>query len=130
LPPTADRTEPTLLFVYGTLAPANSALALATGWAADRVRGRLFDLGPYPALVDWDDPEAGWIDGYVRRVDRRELEERLDPYEGVAEGLYRRLPVMTAAGRLAWVYVYPHPLPQGARGPLERWRCSGQTEPS
>jgi gamma-glutamylcyclotransferase (GGCT)/AIG2-like uncharacterized protein YtfP len=113
---------PWLLFAYGTLGPAGPACETLEGWVADRVRGRLFDLGPYPALVDWDDPDAGWVEGFVRAVDPRELEERLDPYEGVGEGLYRRVAVPTAGGRWVWVYVYPHPLPSDARGPLVRWR--------
>jgi gamma-glutamylcyclotransferase (GGCT)/AIG2-like uncharacterized protein YtfP len=109
---------PELLFAYGTLGPAGPAVE---GWTTDRVRGRLFDLGPYPALVDWADPLAGWVDGHVRTVSLSELEEQLDPYEGVSEGLFARLALPTEKGRLVWVYVYPHPLPPGARGPLARW---------
>ena len=89
---------PDLLFAYGTLGPADPEAAARGGWVADAVRGRLFDLGPYPALVDADDPAAGWVEGHVRPVDRRELEGRLDRYEGVDEGLYRRVLVTTRAG--------------------------------
>ena len=46
---------PTLLFAYGTLAPEGPASAVRDGWVADRVRGRLYDLGPYPALFDCGD---------------------------------------------------------------------------
>ena len=113
---------PTLLFAYGTLAPADLDAALRHGWSADRVRGRLFDLGDYPALVDTDDPEAGWVEGFVRPVDVGELVERLDPYEGVNEGLYRRVATTTERGRHVWVYVYAQPLPRDAQGPMERWR--------
>lgn len=112
---------PDLLFAYGTLGPADPEAAARGGWAADAVRGRLFDLGPYPALIDVDDLETGWVEGHVRPVDRRELEGRLDPYEGVEEGLYRRVLVTTRKGRRAWVYVYARPLPASARGPLTRW---------
>lgn len=91
------------------------------GWSADSVRGRLFDLGSYPALVNLDDPGAGWVEGFVRPVDELELRDRLDVYEGVAEGLYRRSAVLTASDRVAWVYVYARPLPWDARGPLARW---------
>jgi gamma-glutamylcyclotransferase (GGCT)/AIG2-like uncharacterized protein YtfP len=117
-----DPLAPGLLFAYGTLGPAGPERVAREGWVADRVRGRLFDLGPYPALVDWDDPDAGWVEGHVRIVDRRELEEYLDPYEGVDEGLFRRVAVTTAGGRRVWLYAYPHPLPPEARGPLVRWR--------
>ena len=112
---------PDLLFAYGTLGPSDPEAAARGGWAADAVRGRLFDLGPYPALVDADDPDAGWVEGHVRAVERRELEGRLDRYEGVNQGLYRRVQVTTRSGRLAWVYVFARPLPAGARGPVTRW---------
>jgi gamma-glutamylcyclotransferase (GGCT)/AIG2-like uncharacterized protein YtfP len=112
---------PTLLFAYGTLAPEGPEQAARDGWMADAVRGRLFDLGPYPALVDHGDPGAGWVEGYVRPVDPADLIEWLDPYEGVGEGLYRRVEAVTLGGRRAWVYVYARPLPPTARGPLSRW---------
>jgi gamma-glutamylcyclotransferase (GGCT)/AIG2-like uncharacterized protein YtfP len=123
LPPNTDCSEPSLLFAYGTLRPATIEAEAAGGWVPDRVRGRMFDFGAHPALVDWDDPEAGWVEGDVRPVDRRELEERLDPYEGVAEGPFRRVAVITEAGRSVWIYVYTQPLPPGARGPIERWEA-------
>src|SRR5262249_52965827 len=66
---------PSFLFAYGTLMPADASAAEREGWQPDAVRGRLFDLGPYPALVDIDDPGAGWVEGFVRPVDLRELEE-------------------------------------------------------
>ena len=114
-------SEPELLFAYGTISPRNPAEAARGDWTADAVRGRLFDLGPYPALVDCECPDAGWVEGYVRAVDRAELTERLDPYEGVDEGLYRRSISTTRAGRLVWLYVYARPIPTHARGPLSRW---------
>jgi len=120
--PLGDPTVPLLLFAYGTLGPVGIEEARRGGWMADAVRGRLFDLGPYPVLVDCDDPEAGWVEGHVRRVERAELEGWLDPYEGVEEGLFRRLATTTRAGRLAWIYVSPNEVPEGARGPLLRWK--------
>jgi hypothetical protein len=42
----------TLLFAYGTLMPADPVAAARQGWRRDAVRGRLYDLGPYPALID------------------------------------------------------------------------------
>jgi gamma-glutamylcyclotransferase (GGCT)/AIG2-like uncharacterized protein YtfP len=111
----------TILFAYGTLAPDSPEAAARGGWAPDEVRGRLYDLGPYPALVGCDDPDSGWVDGYVREVDEAMLSGRLDAYEGVHEGQYRRVVATTRAGRQVWVYVYARPLPPEARGPLERW---------
>ena len=64
---------PESLFAYGTLAPDGPEAASRGGWEPDMVRGRLYDLGPYPALVDVDDPEAGWVAGHVRAVDPAEL---------------------------------------------------------
>jgi gamma-glutamylcyclotransferase (GGCT)/AIG2-like uncharacterized protein YtfP len=109
------------LFAYGTLAPNSPEEAARGGWEPDQVRGRLFDLGPYPALVDCDDPTADWVEGYVREVGRYELAGSLDYYEGVAQGLYRRVETTTRGGRRVWVYVYARPLPPEARGPLTRW---------
>jgi gamma-glutamylcyclotransferase (GGCT)/AIG2-like uncharacterized protein YtfP len=111
----------TLLFAYGTLMPRDRESADRGGWRSDAVRGRLFDLGPYPALIDLDDPEAGWVEGFVRPVDRAELETRLDPWEEVDRGLYRRARTVTRASCCVWVYVYNRPLPPGARGPVDRW---------
>jgi|SRR5579864_6252234 len=119
-PCASDRFAPVLLFAYGTLGPAAGGTS-AQGWVADAVRGRLFDVGPHPVLIDWDDPHAGWVEGHARPVDECELLERLDPYEGVDKGLFRRVEVITREGRLVWLYVYPHPLPRGARGPLASW---------
>ncbi|WP_406699495.1 gamma-glutamylcyclotransferase family protein [Singulisphaera sp. Ch08] len=118
----SKRTTPSLLFAYGTLAPDDPGEVAARGWVADEVRGRLFDLGPYPALVDHDDKSAGWVEGFVRPVDPIELTHDLDPYEGVDEGLYQRVAVTTRRGLWAWVYIFARPLPREARGPLTRWR--------
>lgn len=113
-----------LLFTYGTLAPANPEAARSEGWIEDAVRGRLYDLGPYPALVDHEDPQAGWVEGFVREVAWDQLTGSLDSYEGVSEGLYRRVSVESRTGRRVWMYVYAMPLPQTAVGPIGRWNSS------
>jgi indolepyruvate decarboxylase len=113
-----------LLFAYGTLMPVDRLTAEQEGWSADAVRGRLYDLGPFPALVDLDDPGAEWVEGFVRAVDRAELEGPFDAWEQVDQGLYHRLETMTRNDRRVWVYVYAQPLPPDAMGPLVRW--SGQ----
>src|SRR5262245_47151783 len=87
-PPSREGVMTTILFAYGTLAPDGPEAAARGGWAPDMVRGRLYDLGPYPALVDCGRPGAGWVAGYVREVDEDLLAVRWDEYEGVAEGLY------------------------------------------
>ena len=113
-----------LLFAYGTLAPESHEVAGREGWECDAVRGRLYDLGPYPALVDHEDANAGWVEGYVRTVTWDQLTGSLDSYEGVGEGLYRRVTTCTREGRRVWMYVYDRPLPPSAVGPLDRWRSA------
>ncbi len=113
-----------LLFAYGTLAPETAEVAQQEGWAADAVRGRLYDLGPYPALVDHEDQDANWVEGYVRPVSLDQLSGSLDSYEGVGDGLYRRVEATTRAGRQVWVYVFAGPVPSSAIGPLSRWSSS------
>lgn len=114
-------TMPSLLFAYGTLMPADAEAVDRDGWRPDAVLGRLFDLGTYPALVDLDHPEAGWVEGFVRSVTIEELIHRFDPWEDVDAGLYRREQTTTRAGSRVWVYVYNQPLPPSARGPFPRW---------
>ena len=105
-----------LFFAYGTLAPETSDVASLECWMADAVRGRLYDLGAYPALVDHDDQDADWVEGYVRPVSLDQLTGSLDSYEGVGEGLYRRVQATTRAGRQVWVRVYARPVPPSAHG--------------
>lgn len=118
---TEDRLLADMLFAYGTLGPADLEIAARDGWAADAVRGRLFHLGPYPALIDLDREDARWVEGFVRPVTERELIERLDPYEGVNEGLYQRAATISRGGRRVWVYVYARPIPPGARELFRAW---------
>lgn len=110
-----------LLFAYGTLGPIDPRNAARDGWAADAVRGRLFDLGPYPGLIDLDHVDARWVEGFVRPVTERELIERLDPYEGLHEGLYQRRAAISRGGRRVWVYVYARPIPTGGRELFRPW---------
>jgi gamma-glutamylcyclotransferase (GGCT)/AIG2-like uncharacterized protein YtfP len=113
-----------LFFAYGTLAPLDPKSAAAEGWEPDAVRGRLYDLGPYPALVDHEDEAAGWVEGYVRTVTWEQLTGTLDAYEGVDEGPYRRVSTISRAGREVWLYVYAHVLPATAIGPIDRWNST------
>src|SRR5580693_8437130 len=83
------------LFVYGTLMPADPESAARDGWEPDAVRGLLYDLGPFPALVSLDDPGAGWVEGYVRGGLSRESIRRLDAYEETDQGPYRRVGTTT-----------------------------------
>jgi gamma-glutamylcyclotransferase (GGCT)/AIG2-like uncharacterized protein YtfP len=119
--PNVIEQETSYLFVYGTLAPVSPEDAERDGAFADAVRGRLYDFGAHPALVDLDDPSAGWVEAWIRPVAIQVIRDELDPYEGVAEGLFHRLSAKTRAGRVAWVYVWARELPQCARGPIAQW---------
>lgn len=67
----ADAMNDALLFVYGTLRAGGSndiarIAPSARHFAAARVRGLLFDLGAYPALLL--DAGAGWVAGELYAV--------------------------------------------------------------
>jgi gamma-glutamylcyclotransferase (GGCT)/AIG2-like uncharacterized protein YtfP len=106
------------LFTYGTLMPRDPASCGGALWEPDAVQGRLYDLGPYPGLVDLDDSAAGWVEGYIRREISSEMFRQLDAYEGA---LYERVRTTSRKQNEVWVYVYVAPLPRDARGPLTRW---------
>jgi gamma-glutamylcyclotransferase (GGCT)/AIG2-like uncharacterized protein YtfP len=116
-----DTSVAALLFAYGTLMPTDPDRGAGQGWRPDAVRGRLFDLGPYPALVDLDDPRADWVAGLVKPVEPAEL-ERHDEWEDVSAGLYRRILTTSRNNDRVWVYVYARPLPPLAHGPIQCWQ--------
>lgn len=101
-----------LLFVYGTLQRGctNHAQLAGQAWvgAARTPPGfRLYQLEGYPGLVAHPDDRTG-VSGEVWSVDAAGL-ERLDRFEGVAEGLYRRapLPLLSPfAGQVVETYWY------------------------
>lgn len=91
------------LFVYGTLRSGGGAVGLLRGCErvdAGAVAGTLYDLGAYPALVL---DGRGTVEGEVWRCPAEAL-ERLDEYEGVADGLFRRARAVVD-GRECWTYV-------------------------
>jgi gamma-glutamylcyclotransferase (GGCT)/AIG2-like uncharacterized protein YtfP len=127
------------LFVYGTLMTSAECAKLgkpqrarlqreATSLGEASIRGRLHDLGRYPALVaSHDDTAHGelfqladpassfrWLDDYENVVPDRETSE----YERVLE------PVWLATGEevTAWVYRYTADLPLTSRVADGRWR--------
>lgn len=81
------------VFVYGTLRSGGRAAGLMRGCellGVRRARGTLYGVrGAYPALVLAGE---GTVEGEVWRCPAAVL-ERLDEYEGVAEGLFRRVPL-------------------------------------
>jgi gamma-glutamylcyclotransferase (GGCT)/AIG2-like uncharacterized protein YtfP len=92
------------LFTYGTLRSGGSASAALLGGCErvgeGTVRGTLYDVGKYPALLLGGDGE---VRGEVWRCPAGRLAD-LDRYEGVAGGLFRRAAVQVD-GRACWVYV-------------------------
>lgn len=83
----------TLIFVYGTLKRGCSNHAQLAGQTfvgtARSVPGfRLYDIGGYPGVGPAPTDLDG-VSGEVWRVDSAAL-QRLDAFEGVHEGLYRR----------------------------------------
>jgi gamma-glutamylcyclotransferase (GGCT)/AIG2-like uncharacterized protein YtfP len=91
------------LFVYGTLRdPAVAGRQLA-GCARVRdgtVLGTLYDLGAHPALLAYGSTH---VVGEVWRCPNRML-QRLDAFEGLEQGLFRRVGVRV--GDLGcWTYV-------------------------
>jgi len=104
-----------VLFVYGTL----KAMARSRNGRAACVPGRLWDNDSYPAL---ELPQScdTLVAGLVFDVSAEEL-QRLDAYEGVAHGWYRRVRIVTTAGAVVWAYVGEGCL-AGADNPGSDWR--------
>lgn len=104
------------IFVYGTLKRGGSNQAEMRGHhfvgpARTTPGHALYSLGEYPGLVG--EPEgSGVVSGEVWAVAPAGL-RRLDAFEGVPEGLYRRAPVSLAppfADVAAQAYFYLRPL--------------------
>ena len=117
------------LFVYGTLmggAP-QGALLVGLEHRPASLRGRLYDLpAGYPALCSEQQAGDGPVHGQlVIGVDATRM-RLLDQYEGVEEGLYRRVERDVDLGLRrvkAWVYVMDDPMRRGGRRLVDgRWR--------
>ena len=104
-----------LLLVYGTL----KQMARSRNGRAACIPGRLWDNGSYPALELVQSRDT-LVAGLVFEVSAEEL-QRLDAYEGVAHGWYRRVRIVTTAGAVVWAYVGEGCL-AGAGKPGSRWR--------
>lgn len=106
------------LFVYGTLATEGAQAHLLGGRQRRPgvVRGTLYELpAGYPALALRGDTEVQgeWLDPLPDA-----LIGLLDVYEGVPEGLYRRIVVQVETPRIrfdAWAWVMDHPEDRGGR---------------
>src|SRR5262245_26579533 len=90
-----------LLFAYGQLQPGqNAPQTLRRAWP-DQVRALLYDLGAYPAALQVGTADR-WFHGYVLEIATSELVDRLDPFEKISQGLYRRIRTTTRAGFDVW----------------------------
>lgn len=97
------------LFVYGSLRSGGTAAHLLAGcerMGAAQVGGVLYDIdGQYPALVLYGNTP---VPGEIWRCPV-ELLPNLDTYEGVDEGLFRRVGVhirqVSGADVACWTYV-------------------------
>lgn len=116
----------THVFVYGTLmrGGANHAVLARLGAryvaSARTVRGRtLVDLGPYPALLPYDekrDALAPNVHGEIYEIDDAALAD-LDEFEGCPTLYTRaRIKLTTGADAIeAWAYVFARPVPRAAQ---------------
>jgi gamma-glutamylcyclotransferase (GGCT)/AIG2-like uncharacterized protein YtfP len=129
-----------LLFLYGTLLPGvasggmQAVIAGLTSVGRATMRGRLYDLGPYPGAV-LDDAAESIVVGQVFELPADPgVLARLDAYEGFepdrpADSLYLRLrrPATLDDGRTldGWVYQYnrdPAGAPLVPGGDYAAWR--------
>jgi gamma-glutamylcyclotransferase (GGCT)/AIG2-like uncharacterized protein YtfP len=101
--PGGGTEPPAEVFVYGTLRSGESRSGLLRGRRErSRLAGVLYDTGHgYPAMVAGG---GGWVVGERVRCPAADL-ARLDAYEGVGEGLYRREALRDEEGVRCWVYV-------------------------
>ena|SRR6187431_2716493 len=109
------------IFVYGTLRSGCSTgahhtyLAGATFIAPAKIKGKLFKVSYYPALII--DEVADWVVGEVYQLASAEQLTVLDTYEECTypaqpeqEYQRRKVTVLTDAGEYlsVWVYAYQH----------------------
>lgn len=105
--------KPRHLFAYGTLKPGLAPAAVAPLAARlrpvgeGRIRGALYDLGPYPGLVLRPDA-ATWVSGIVLELpDDEVVLQGLDRYEGVEFSRTECDVVRESGDRLrCWVYEF------------------------
>jgi gamma-glutamylcyclotransferase (GGCT)/AIG2-like uncharacterized protein YtfP len=114
------------IFVYGSLKRGchnfhHLAGQRFLGEASTTQGYRLYDLGSYPGMVtDVTDNEG--VRGEIWEVDADTL-ARLDEFEGVDEGLYRRAPVdLNAPFNLQEITTYLYARDPGQRPVGPTWR--------
>ena len=113
--------SPNLLFVYGTLQPKFGLIRASSEVWSDSIYGDLYDLGDYPGAVNIG-RSSTLIKGQILEVSAEEL-LKIDCYEGVYEGLYRRLKTRSESGATVWVYEFAMNIPESART-IDQWPMS------
>lgn len=104
------------LFVYGTLRsefenPMAQFLQQNATYICDgNIKGRLYDVGTYPALIH-DDNTDKRVEGQILEMnDMDQILDVLDPYEGVDDELYVRqiIPIQLENQSFlsCWVYLF------------------------
>ncbi|HHY67017.1 MAG TPA: gamma-glutamylcyclotransferase [Alicyclobacillus sp.] len=120
------------VFVYGTLLTGERNHRVGAPYLlsvrSGRVRGRLYDVGAYPALVL--DDSAGEVDGEWFEITDEGLEEMdwLEGYRGPGqENHYERVWVRDSREDLeGWIYVWPDSrgYPEIPMGSWREWRSA------
>jgi gamma-glutamylcyclotransferase (GGCT)/AIG2-like uncharacterized protein YtfP len=125
---------PELLFVYGTLLPGLAPASMRaicdrlTHVSPATVRGSLYDLGPYPAVISGG---STLVRGELLEIDSDDTWRSLDRYEGCprpgeGNGLFRRVRTVATlpSGESVdcWIYVYDRDLSR-ARAKLVECGC-------
>ena len=92
------------MFVYGTLRGEGKATHYLDGYAMFHVQGKKFDFPFIQAMEGYGD-----VQGNIIEVDDEGL-TKLDKYEGVDRGMYKRIKVRAFMGshldsEEVWVYV-------------------------
>ena len=111
-----------LIFVYGMLKPDQTPPRSISHHWPDALRGELYDVGPYPALVKAGDETCDWVEGVVIEIDQDEL-PLIDDFEDTDSGEYVRVTRTTRNGFCCFVYQYARPLPTKAV-PIKSWPVS------
>lgn len=128
----SDRGDPRPadpLVVYGTLLDSTLRGKLGVDAHMRRIgacliEGRMYDIGSFPGVVEGE----GTVRGELYAVERPEVFDRLDQYEGYHPDLPRSsrfvrkiVPLIQPEGT-AWVYFYEGPISARTRIESGSWR--------
>lgn len=106
------------IFVYGTLRKGQYAHRLMDGAkflgeAVTATKYQLYDVGSFPGLIE-DPSIEGGVSGELYEI-TEDMLPRIDHYEGVAHGLFRRGEVVLSDGSTANAYFFNRSIDQAIR---------------